>query len=326
MPPARPVKPAGYPRASQASCGTWATSTLKPATSHKPKSLYRQALASDPNDIVTLLRLGHLATRTGRIDEAFTLFSRAIGINRHVPELHMGMAATCHAAGRLEDAALHCAEAARVRPDYAEAHLEQGNVLMELNRPADAVLCYRRAVTSRPGYMQALVNLGRALYGLGKPEEAIEAWQRAQAADPRHPLPAMNLGIALVRQGRHAEAIEQLQRALAIAPGSVDVLTNLAKAYVAAEDILQALQTTWRALAISETQDAKAVFVECLRRFRFTADMPELRGAVARAVSDAWARLDDFNAAATDLAKHERGTRAMRGTGGAGVATTARRR
>jgi tetratricopeptide (TPR) repeat protein/SAM-dependent methyltransferase len=269
------------------------------------ESLYHQALASDPNDIITLHRLGHLATRTGRVDDALALFNRAIGINRHVPELYMGMAAACHAAGRLEDAASHCAEAARVRPDYAEAHLEQGNVLMELNRPTDAVLCYRRAATSRPGYTQALVNLGRALYGLGKPEEAIEAWQRAQAADPRHPLPAMNLGIAFVRQGRHAQAIEQLQRALALAPGSADVLTNLAKAYVAAEDILQALQTTWRALAISETQDAKAVFVECLRRFRFTADMPELRGAVARAVTDAWARLDDFNAAATDLAKHD---------------------
>jgi len=53
------------------------------------ESLYRQALAGDPDDIITLHRLGHLATRTGRIDEAFTLLSRAIGINRHVPELHM---------------------------------------------------------------------------------------------------------------------------------------------------------------------------------------------------------------------------------------------
>ena len=268
------------------------------------ESLYRQALASDPNDIITLHRLGHLAIRTGRIDEALALFNRAIGINGHVPELHMGMAAACHAAGRLEEAASHCAEAARVRPDYAEAHLEQGNVLMELNRPTDAVVCYRRAATNRPGYMQALLNLGRALYVLGKPEEAIETWQRAQAADPRHPLPAMNLGIALVRQGRHKEAIEQLQRALATAPDSVEVLTNLAKAYVAAEDILQAQQTIWRALAISETQDAKAVFVECLRRMRYSADIAELRGAVARAVTNAWARLDDFNAAATDLAKH----------------------
>src|SRR5262249_53945071 len=58
----------------------------------------------------------------------------------------------------------------------------------------------------------------------------------------------------------------------------------------------------WRALALSETQDAKSVFVECLRRFRFMADMPELRAAVARAVADAWGRLDDFNASATDLA------------------------
>src|SRR5262245_6390228 len=268
-------------------------------------SLYRQALASDPNDIVTLHRLGHMAIRTGRIDEALHFFTQAIGINRRVPELHMGMAAACHAASRLEESAAHCAEAARVRPDYPEAHLEQGNVLMELNRPADAVACYRRAVASRPGYMQALVNLGRALYGMGKPEEAIDAWRRAQAAEPQHPLPAMNLGIAFVREGRHAEAIEQLRRALTLAPDSVEALTNLAKAYVAAEDILQALQTTWRALAISETQDAKAVFVECLRRFRFTADMPELRGAVARAVNNAWARLDDFNAAATDLAKHD---------------------
>ncbi len=266
--------------------------------------LYRQALASDPNDVVTLHRLGHMAARTGRTDEALGLFAKAIGINRRVPELHMGMAAACHAAGRLDDAAAHCADAARLRPDYAEAHLEQGNVLMELNRAADAVACYRRAVASRPGYLQALINLGRALYGLGQPEEAIDAWRRAQAADPQHPLPAMNLGIALVRQGRHAEAIEQLRRALALAPDSVEALTNLAKAYVAAEDILQALQTVWRALAISETEDAKAVFVECLRRFRFTADMPELRGVVARAVTDAWARLDDFNAAATDLAKH----------------------
>src|SRR5262249_41168430 len=89
-----------------------------------------------------------------------------------------------------------------------------------------------------------------------------------------------------------------------LAPAPVEPLTNLAKAHATADDTVEAMQTIWRALAISETDDAKAVFVECLRRFRFTADMPELRGAVARAVTDAWARLDDFNAAATDLAKH----------------------
>ena len=40
------------------------------------ESLYRQALAGDPADIITLHRLGHLATRTGRIDERLGILQR----------------------------------------------------------------------------------------------------------------------------------------------------------------------------------------------------------------------------------------------------------
>src|SRR5262249_26840331 len=58
--------------------------------------LYRQALAGEPNDITTLHRLGHLAIRTGRSDEALATFERALAVNRRVPELHMGLAAGCH--------------------------------------------------------------------------------------------------------------------------------------------------------------------------------------------------------------------------------------
>ena len=57
------------------------------------ESLYRQALASDPDDLATLHRLGHVTTRTGRIEEALALYRRAIAINSKIPELHLGMAA-----------------------------------------------------------------------------------------------------------------------------------------------------------------------------------------------------------------------------------------
>ena len=56
------------------------------------ESLYRQAVTSDPNDIITLHRLGHLAIRTGRIDEAFALFSRAITS----PGVPRGTHIACH--------------------------------------------------------------------------------------------------------------------------------------------------------------------------------------------------------------------------------------
>jgi len=278
---------------------------LKAGDLAEAESLYRQALAGDPADLATLHRLGHVATRSGRAEEALGLYRRALAINRRIPELHLGMAAACHATGNLVEAEAHCAEATRLRPDFAEAKLEHGNVLMELGRPAEAADCFHHVMQIRPDNAQALINLGNALHALGRPDDAIAAWRRAQAADPRHPLPAMNLGIALIHQGRHGEAIAEFRRASELAPDSVEALTNLAKAHATADDTVEAMQTIWRALAISETDDAKAVFVECLRRFRFTADMPELRGAVARAIAQAWGRLDDFNASATDLAKRK---------------------
>src|SRR5215813_14987783 len=161
---------------------------LKAGNLAEAESLYRQALAIDPADLATLHRLGHVAVRAGRAEEALELYRRALAINRRIPELHLGMAAACHAVGNLGEAEAHCAEAARLRPDFAEAQLEHGNVLMDLGRPAAAADCFRPALRIRPDYAQALINLGNALHALGQADDAIAAWRRAQAADPRHPL------------------------------------------------------------------------------------------------------------------------------------------
>ncbi|MEA2902857.1 MAG: hypothetical protein QOI12_244 [Alphaproteobacteria bacterium] len=266
------------------------------------EDLYRQALASAPNDIMALYRLGQLARQSGHHDAALGLFRHAIALDDGIPELHVAMAMANHEAGRLKDAAGHCAKAIRLRRDFAEAHFVHGNVLLDQGDLAEAAACYRRAVAARPDYPEALINLGEALYKLGRADDAIAAWQRAQSSRP-HPLAAMNLGIALMQQGQHAEAIEQFKRAVALAPDSDDALTNLAKAQIATGDIRAALETVWRGLALRETQNAKLVFIECLKRFRFTEDMQHFHGTVARAVSEAWARLDEFNRPATALAK-----------------------
>jgi hypothetical protein len=86
-------------------------------------------------------------------------------------------------------------------------------------------------------------------------------------------------------------------------PDYVDALCNLARAHLARGDIEQALQTIWQALAQRETPDAKAIFIGCFSRFRFAGDAPELRGVVARAMSETWSNINDFSTAACDLAK-----------------------
>src|SRR3954467_5427062 len=82
-----------------------------------------------------------------------------------------------------------------------------------------------------------------------------------------------------------------------------DELANSARALLERGDAVGALKTVWQALALRETPDAKAVFIGCFRRIRFSGDAPEMRGPVARAVAEGWALFEDFSAAATDLAK-----------------------
>jgi tetratricopeptide (TPR) repeat protein/2-polyprenyl-3-methyl-5-hydroxy-6-metoxy-1,4-benzoquinol methylase len=267
------------------------------------ESHYRQALGLDPRHITSLFGLARIARHAGRNDVTLDLLRRAIAVNDCIPELHMRIAEVYHAVGRLPEAAAHCATAIRLRPDFAEAHFEHGNVLLDQGEVAEAASCYRSAIAARPNYFAALIDLGNTLHKLGQTDEAINAWQRAQMANPRHPTSYMNIGIALIQQGKCEEAIALFRHALELDPDYVDALCNLAKAYIASGDIPQALQSVLQALARRETPDAKATFIDCLRRLRFTTDTPHLRSIVARAVSEAWSRLDAFSAAATDLAK-----------------------
>ena len=143
---------------------------------------------------------------------------------------------------------------------------------------------------------------GISLLDQGEPEQAEASFRRALAIGP-HPVATMNLGIALALQDKHAEAMTEFQHAVTLDPRSAIALTNLARASLMDGDVGQALEMVWRALAIEETDDAKVLFIECLRQIKFTVDAPELRGLVARAVSECWQRLDDFSRAATDLTK-----------------------
>src|SRR3954453_13586622 len=84
-----------------------------------------------------------------------------------------------------------------------------------------------------------------------------------------------------------------------------DELTSIASQHLERGRFIEALETVLPALlAQRETPAAKAVFIGCFRHCRFSRDVPELRAVVARAVSQAWGRFDEFSAGATNLAKH----------------------
>jgi tetratricopeptide (TPR) repeat protein/SAM-dependent methyltransferase len=264
---------------------------------------YRRILAIDPRHVTSLHLLGVLSHQLGRNNSGLDLIEQAIALDDRNPDIHCNLARMLAAAGRGDEAIVHYAEAGRLRPHDATASFELGNLLAGQGRFAEAASHYRRALEADPNYAQALTNLGNALATLGQSEEAAGAWQRALAADPNNPAPHLNLGIAYRQQGRLDEAVTHLQSALALRPDSVEAINNLARALLAGGQASQALAVARRAIAINPTGETKAVIVDCLRHIQFTADEPEVRAIVLRALTEHWARLDKMIGPAAALAK-----------------------
>src|SRR5215470_13069598 len=73
-----------------------------------------------------------------------------------------------------------------------------------------------------------------------------------------------NIAVALMQQGRLDEAAAHYRRALALKPDLVDVHRNLMRVLIRQGAIGEALVIGRRALAIAETDEIKALFVQCI--------------------------------------------------------------
>ena len=105
------------------------------------------------------------------------------------------------------------------------------------------------------------------------------------------------------RAGRPGDAGRYYRRALEIDPDCLDALNDFGLLLMETGNLEGSLAVLTRALSIRETERAKAMFVSCLRGVRDVPEVPALRGLVARAMSEPWARPADFAYAAAGLIK-----------------------
>ena len=149
---------------------------------------------------------------------------------------------------------------------------------------------YRRALSIWPDHADAHNNLGIVLAEQSKFIEAEEQYQQAMALKPGFPDPHNNLGLALMWQGKIAEAVALYRQALALKPDYVEAYTNLAMALVTAEEFAVALAALRCAFGVKETNEARSLVVHCLKHWRSTQDVGDLREFVSRALSEGWDR------------------------------------
>jgi tetratricopeptide (TPR) repeat protein len=182
------------PAAATILCATLMTLTHNQIAAYRNlETLWRDTIRKNPSSWLAHQNLGVELERSGRLDEAWSEFTRA----------------------------------QQLEPDYCESYNGFGNVLLRRNRPAEAIGYFQESLARQPGFPEAENNLGIALGMLGKFEEAATHFSSILQAHPFDAKAHANLGNALRMQRRLDEAIPELRESLRLDPTSASAAGNL---------------------------------------------------------------------------------------------------
>ncbi len=264
---------------------------------------YQRALALKSNYAEAHYNLGNALKDQGKLDEAVAQFQRALALKADYAEAHNNLGNALERQGKSDEAVAQYRRALALRPDFAEAHNNLGNALQERGEVDEAVAQYRRALALNPGYAEAHSNLGNALKAQGKLDEAVAQYERALVLEPDFAEAHNNLGTAFQDQGKIDQAVAQYRRALALNPHYAEAYSNLAKALMEGGELTQALRAIQRSIEIEESENAKILFVQCVRSLDHISPGADLRENLIRALSDPWGRPIDVARCCAGLLK-----------------------
>ncbi len=173
-----------------------------------------------PDDISTLITLGHLYIATARYMEAVETFNTAILIhpdNFHTQDDGVDQLI---ADGELHEALEQIEDLLQAQPDRAELLMKRADVLRMLGATADALSQYEEAVRICPDFLEATIKLGTQYLQLDK--EQLAARQFNRAIEINDNIVDAYIGLALSQKlaGSTSDALSTLSLAAAIQPNS----------------------------------------------------------------------------------------------------------
>lgn len=159
--------------------------------------LYRTIADAFPTHVPTIQRLGLLALRLDRREDAVNYFLHSLSIEPADPVCLNNL----------------------------------GNVLRELGRLQEAHSAYRQALELHPTYPSALSNLAEILTSFGDFPNAVGLYRQLVGLDPDDAEAWKALGLSLLQIDEEADSIKALEEALLLKPGDPEILNALGIAH-----------------------------------------------------------------------------------------------
>ena len=242
---------------------------------------YRNAVQQDPAFAPARLKLGEIAAKGGRPDEALAQYLRAADLLPKDVRVQVQAGSLLLLAKRFDDARSLADKALAVDQRFADAHVLRANAMAGLSDLPGAVAQMQEAlaIEGRAGYY---ANLGALQQAGGQTAEAETAFRKALEVDPKSITAHLAWANFLWATGRAAEVEAALLRGHAVDPANPTANQALATYYLAtdrraeAEPFLRRLATSQRNAA---PKLALANFYASMRR---NAEAVQVLDEVAR--------------------------------------------
>lgn len=192
--------------------------------------IYKQILASEPENVNALFLHGTIASQTGLHDDAIALLTRASARAPKEAKIFLNLANSLRALERFGEAEAACRKALKLNPEYGKAHNSLGLVHLDAGQIDQAIDAFQRAVILQPDDAEFHNNLGNALADKGEFDDASIAYRRALDIRPNYADPLNNLGSVLIENRNYDQAVEALECALRLKPDYLEALINLGRA------------------------------------------------------------------------------------------------
>lgn len=190
---------------------------------------YRQALAVNPADEVTWMRVAGIYQLRGLPEPAIEIYQHLVTLDPQDVGYRRTLALLLEWSLRLDEAAVQKEQLAALDPrDVVVRHELISYYLLERKDYAAAIQRAEEIVAARPQDVEALMYLAQLYRLTGRLREAASASERARAIDPTNPL--VDRGLAQTNRWERElrEAIAQYRELLARAPDDAVALSNLA--------------------------------------------------------------------------------------------------
>lgn len=181
-----------------------------------------------PDDISTLVTLGHLYIANARYDQAIETFNTAILIhpdNFHTEDDDIDQLIRD---GELHEALQQLEDLSGQQPDRAELFMKYADVLGMLGAGDQAVAQYQQAISLCPDFLEATIKLGTQYLLLNEHQLAAQQFNKAVEINDSIVDAYIGLAIAQSLSGNTFDALGTLSLAAAIQPNSSLVFAETA--------------------------------------------------------------------------------------------------